>query len=127
MLDREQGRYLVVLQDDFAGRIQNKSDIEETIFPVGMPRLGLRDYEALILSRDAAERIGFLARKVDRAFTGELGVIEVEHLVIESLQRTLRQSDEPNRQFQAGEPCRCFDKATNVLQVDQDVCAFANA
>jgi hypothetical protein len=47
MLDRKERRDLVVLENDFAPGIEDETDVEEAVLPVGMVRLGLRMRKAL--------------------------------------------------------------------------------
>jgi hypothetical protein len=101
MLHGEQGRNFVVPQDDFAFWIQNESDVEEAIGPFWMMRLGLSHDESVVLAGDCAQRAGFRSRNVDRAVAGELGVIQVQYLVIETLQSAFRQSYQSHRKVKA--------------------------
>ena len=54
-------------------------------------------------------------------------VIEVEHLVVEGLQRAFGEGDQPDRKVQAGQPRGRFDQMGQVLEVDLDVAALADA
>ena len=104
MLDREERRDLVVLEDHLAPRVENEADVEEAVLPVGMARLGLRHDEGLVLAGDLAELLCLLPRDVDGALPGIGGVVEVQDLVVEGLQRPLRERDEPDRGSRAREP-----------------------
>src|SRR4029077_19100706 len=102
MLDWKQRRNFIVLEDDFTFRIEDKSDIEVPILPVGMPRLGLGHDERVVLTRDDAQRLGLSARNVDRALARELDVIQIQNLVVEALQCTLGQRNQTHWQLEAG-------------------------
>ena len=71
-----------------------------------MARLRLRHHERPVLLRDLAELGRFLAGDVDRALARELDVIEIEHLVVEALERAFGERDQPHREIEAREP-RC--------------------
>src|ERR1700724_501215 len=102
MLDWKQRRDFVMPQDDFAIRIEDESDIEVPILPVGMPRLGLSHDEGVVLAGHDAKRLGLSARNVDRALPLELDVIQIQNLVVEALQRTLGQRNQTDWQLEAG-------------------------
>src|SRR5438309_4018047 len=91
-----------------------------------MLRLRLRHDERVVLLRDLAERLGLLARDVDRALAREGRVVEVEHLVVERLQGTLRESDEAHGQVEAREPGGGLHEVGEVVEVDLDVLALAD-
>src|SRR5579864_7065872 len=98
MLDWKERRDFVVPQDDLAFRIEDKSDIEVPILPVGMVRLGLGHDEGVVFAGDDAKRLGLSAGNVDRALLRELDVIEIQNLVVEALQRTLGQCNQTDWQ-----------------------------
>src|SRR5262245_16047844 len=104
VLDREERRDLVVLEDHPAARIDDEADVEEAVLQVGVPGLGLRHDKRVVLLRDLAERLRFLAWNVDRAFAGEGRVVEIEDLVVERLERALWAGDEPDRAVEARQP-----------------------
>ena len=99
MLDREQWRHLVMLEDDLALRVEDEADVEEAIRPIRMMRLGLRHNECVVLLCDCAQRVGFAAGNVDCAFTRERDVVEIEYLVVEALQRAFWYRDQTHRQL----------------------------
>src|ERR1700730_3869781 len=102
MLDWKQRRDFIVPKDDFAIRIEDKSDIEIPILPVGMPRLGLGHDGGGVLACDDAQLLGLSTRNVDRALPLELDVIQIQNLVVEALQRTLGQRNQTDWQLEAG-------------------------
>jgi hypothetical protein len=67
------------------------------------------------------------ARDVDRALAREGFVVDVEHLVVEALQRALRNRDQSHRQVQPAEPCRRGHQAVEVLEVAANILAPSNA
>src|SRR5262249_58395210 len=75
----------------------------------------------------AAEVIGLRARDVDRAFPGELLVVEVKDLVVKTLQGAFGDGDEPHRQVQARQPRRGLDEVREVLEVRADLLAAPDA
>ena len=83
MLDRQQWHHFVVPENDLTVRAEDEPDIEEAPGELRMARLGLGHQECIPLPGQAAEEIGLRARDVDRAFPGELFVVEVENLVVE--------------------------------------------
>src|SRR5262244_1559859 len=101
VLDRKEGRDLIMSEDHLASRIDDEANIEEPVFQIGMARLSLGDDEGLILARQLAQLLGLLAWDIDGAFTRELHMIEVEHLIVESLQRPFGQGDESDGEIQA--------------------------
>src|SRR5262249_47315758 len=82
--------------------------------------------EDVVLAGELAERLRLLARDVDGALAGEAGVVEVEDLVVEGLQRALGEGDEPHRNGQAREPGGGLHQGTQVVEVDLDVAALAD-
>lgn len=54
-------------------------------------------------------------------------MIDIENLVVEPLQGTLRDGDETDRDVEAGQPERCLGQSLQMLQVLFDVFAAANA
>jgi hypothetical protein len=77
--------------------------------------------------RASAPSVGLRAGDVDRALPRERLVIEVEYLVVEALQGAFRDGDQPHRQVQAGQPRRGLDQVREVLDVDTDLAAVADA
>src|SRR5262245_12462538 len=126
-LDREQRRQLVVLQDDLAVGIDDEADVEETILPVLMARLGLRHDEDVPFARELADLVGLRARNVDAAGARVIGVIDVEHLVVEAHESAFRNGEQPHRDVEIGEPERRFGETLEVLDIVLDVLAPANA
>jgi hypothetical protein len=72
---------------DRAVRVDDETDIEETVGPVLVPRLGLRHDEHAPIARQTAEAVGLRAGDIDRAGARKFGVIDIENLVVEPLQR----------------------------------------
>src|SRR5262249_60473035 len=93
----------------------------------GVARLRLRHDERVVFLRDLAQSLGLFPRNVDRALARERRVVEVEYLVVERLQRALREGDEPDGNIEAREPRCRFDQVREVLEVDLDVAALADA
>ena len=127
VLHRQQRHDLVVLEDDVALGAQDEPDVEEAPGELRMARLGLGHHERVPLPGQTAEIIGLRAGDVNRAFGGELLVIEVEHLVVEPLQRSLGHGDQPDRQVQAGQPRRGLDQVREMLEVRLDLVTAADA
>src|SRR4051812_40778484 len=113
-----------MLQDHVAFRIDDETDVEEAILPVGMAGFGLSDDESIVLACELAEIRGLLTRDVDCAFAGELNMIEIQHLVVESLQSAFGKRDQSHRKIEARQPCGCLDQMRKMLEVEQDVAAF---
>src|SRR6266542_3326831 len=97
VLDRVERCQLVVLQDDFATRVDDEADIEEAIGERLVARLGLAHDEHVPVACQLAEIVGFSAGDVDRGFPSIGGVIEAEEFVREALQRALGQQHESHR------------------------------
>ena len=116
--------HLVVLEDEPAARVQDEPDVEVAVLPVRVPRLGLGDDEHVVLARDLAERLRLLAGDIDRALPGEGGVVEVQDLVVERLERALGKRDQPHRDGQAREPRGGLHQVVQVLDVDLDVASL---
>src|SRR5215467_7707400 len=127
MLDRQQRHDLVMPKDHLAFRAENEPDVEEAPGELRMTRLGLRHYERVPLPGQPPQVVGLRARDVDRAFGGELLVVEVEDLVIETLQGAFGYGDEPHRQVQARQPRRGLDEVREVLEVRADLLAAPDA
>jgi hypothetical protein len=116
-----------VLQDHGAIRIDDKADIEEPVGPVFVPRFGLCHDEDTPAPREAPEAISFRAGYVDRAGPRELGVIDVEHLVVEALQCAFGNGDEADGNVEARQPKRRLGEAFEMLEILFDIFAAANA
>ena len=123
----QQGDDLVMLQDDRAVRIDDKADIKEPIRPILVARLGLRHDVDAPGAGEPPEPVGFRAGNIDGAGPRELGVIDVEDLVVEPLQRTLGNGDEANRNIEVRQPERRLGQAFQMLQVLLDVLSAADA
>src|SRR6185295_17162072 len=52
---------------------------------------------------------------------------EIEHLVVEPLQRALGEGDKPHGQIEARQPSRRLHEVRQVLEIDRDVLALADA
>ena len=83
-LDRQQRRNLVVLQDHLAVGIDDEADVEETVLPFLMARLGLRHDVDVPLARELADLVGFGTGYVDAAGARIIGVVDIKHFVVES-------------------------------------------
>src|SRR2546425_2603008 len=127
VLDGEQRRNFIMLQDHLAARVDDEAHVEEAVLEVGVPGLGLGHDERVVLLGDLAERLRLLAGDVDRALAGEGGVVEVEHLVVERLQRALGERDQPHGNVERRQPRGRFHQVAQVLEVDLDVLALADA
>src|SRR5437867_3985664 len=92
-----------------------------------MASLRLRHDERVVLLGDLAELFGLLAWNIDRALPGEGRVVEVEHFIVERLQRSLREGDQPHRNIEARQPRRRLHQVREMLEVDLDVLALADA
>ena len=86
-----------------------------------MARLRLGDDEDVVLARDLSELVRLLPRDVDGALPGERGVVEVQHLVVERLERSLREGDQPDRDREARQPRSRLHEMVEMLEVDLDV------
>src|SRR5262249_1272383 len=102
-------------------------DVEKTVFPFGMMRLGLRNEERVVVARNFAQRFGFGPWNIDRALASERGMVEVQHLVIEALQRAFGHRNQPDRQIRARGPCSTFRQMGEMVEVDRDVRPRADA
>ena len=76
---------------------------------------------------ELAQRLGLLARDVDRALAREVDVVEVQDLVVEALKRSLGDGDQPHREVEAGQPGRGLHQVSQVLEVGPDVLSLADA
>src|SRR5262249_9756531 len=117
VLDREQRHDLVVFEDHLAVWADDESDVEEAPGELRMAGLRLRHQKGVPLPRELAEIVGLRARDVNRAFPRELLVVDVEDLVVESLQGAFGDGDEPHRQVQAGQPRCRLDEVREMLEV----------
>src|SRR5580704_2024927 len=92
-----------------------------------MPGLRLSHQEGVPLPGQRAEVVGLRPGDVNRALPRERLVIEVENLVVETLQCAFGYSDEPYRQVQAGQPRRGLDQVREMLEIRLDLTAMADA
>ncbi len=116
-----------MLQDDLAIGIDDETDVEEAILPVLMARLGLRYDEDVPFARELADLVGLRPRNVDTAGARIVGVIDVEHLVVEAHQGAFRNGQEPHRDVEIGQPERRLGQALEMLEIVLDVLAPADA
>ena len=116
-----------MLQDHGAVRIDDESDIEEPVGPVRVARLGLCHDVGAPAAGELPEAVGFRAWNIDGAGPRKLGMVDIENLVIEPLQRTFRYGDEAHGYVKAGQPEGCFGQAFEMLKVLCDVLASAYA
>ena len=110
MFDRKQWRDLVMLQNHLALGVENEADVEEAVFDIRVTCFGLCYDKGIVGASDGAECFGLFARNVDGAFSGKLHVIEIQDLVIKTLQRAFGEGDEAYGQIQAGQPGGGFDQ-----------------
>src|SRR5712691_2506839 len=127
MLDREQRNYLVMPENHLAIRAEDEADVEETPGEFGMTGLGLGHQESVPLPCQPAQIVRLGPRVVNRALGRELLVIEVKDLVVETLQGTFGDRDEPHRQVQAGQPRCRLDEVREVLEVRLDLVPVPDA
>ncbi len=128
VLDRLERHHLVVTQDHVAALgLDHDAAVEEPAGKLGVPRLGGRDDVRVPRARELAERLRLRPGNVDCALACVRLVVGVEHLVRESLQAPLRNADEAHRQVHAREPGSCLDHVRDVLEVDHDLVAPADA
>src|SRR5580658_11176226 len=116
-----------MLQNDLAVGIDDEADIEEAVLPVLMARLGLRHDEDVPLAGELADLVGLGARNIDAAGARVIGVVDVEHLVVESHQRAFGDRQKPHRDVEIGQPERRLGQALEMLDIVLDVVAPANA
>jgi hypothetical protein len=116
-----------VPENDLPARVDDEADVEVAVLQVGMARLGLGHDERAVLLGDLAEGFRLLAGNVDRALARERDVVEIEHLVVEGLQRAFGKGDQPDGQIQARQPRRGLHQVRQVVDVDLDVCALPDA
>jgi hypothetical protein len=121
VLDREQRRGLVVLEDDVAVGIEDEGVVEEHLREVRVGRLRLGHHVDAELARDFAEHARLRTRDLDRRLLRELRVVGVEDLVREPLQRALRDRDVAHGVVEARQPRRRLHHPVDVLDVALDV------
>jgi len=90
-----------MLQDDGAIRIDDEPYIKKTVRPILVTRLGLRHDEGAPAAGEPPDPVGFRTRNIDGAGPRELGMVDIQNLVVEPLQRTLRDGDETHRNVEA--------------------------
>ena len=100
VLNGEERRNLVVLQDHLAFWIENKPNVEEPIFDLRVTSFGLGYDKGIVLSGDFSEFFGLLARDVDGTFSCKLHMIEIKHFIIEGLKCSFREGNQPDRKVQ---------------------------
>ena len=83
-----------MLENHLAFGVDDESHVEESILQVGMPSLGLRHDERVVFARYLAQFFGFVSGNVDGTFTRKLHMIEIEDLIVESLQSAFGKGDE---------------------------------
>nr|WP_245431035.1 hypothetical protein [Rhodoplanes roseus] len=126
-LHRQQRAELVVLEDDRAVRVDDEADVEEAVLPVRMAGLGLRHDVDVPLARELGDLVRLRARDVDRAGVGEVGVVDVQDLVVEAHQAALGNGEEADRDVEVGQPEGRLGQALQMLDVVLDVVARADA
>jgi hypothetical protein len=67
-------------------------------------RLGLGHDERVVLSRNLPQFFSFFARYVNRTFTRELDMVKIEHFVVERLQSSLWEGDQPHGDIESRQP-----------------------
>src|SRR5207247_9953674 len=100
-----------------AAGVDDEAHVEEAVLEIGMLRLRLRHDERVVLPGDLAERLGLLARNVDRALPRERRVVEVEDLVGEGLRGALRKGDRSHREVEARQPRPGLQQLPDMLEV----------
>jgi hypothetical protein len=105
VLNREQRHELVMLQDHGSVLgLDHEPNVEEAARELGMSRLRLGDHVRIPLLRQPPEVIGLGSRDIDRTLPCVGLVIEVEHLVGESLKPALGDADQPHGKVHARQP-----------------------
>src|SRR5262249_48357529 len=127
VLHRKQWGNLVVLENHLSFSVDNEADIKEAILEVGVTRLGLGHDERVVLSRNLPQFFGFFARYVNRAFTRELDVVKIEHFVVERLQSSLWEGDQPHGDIESRQPTGSLDQVLQMIEVDLNVFAAADS
>jgi hypothetical protein len=77
--------------------VDDESHVEESVGPFGVAGFGLGHHVDVVLEGDLGQGVGLGAGDVDGTGVGEGGVIEIEHLVVEALQRPFGPGDQPHR------------------------------
>ncbi len=102
VLNGEEWRDFVVLQDHLTLRVENETDVEETIFDLRMLCLCLGHDKGVIRFRYLAKRFSFFTGNIDSAFPGERDMVEVEYLIVKCLECSFREGNQPNWKVEAG-------------------------
>src|SRR5262245_56686069 len=113
-------------EDDLAPGVDDESHVEEAVLEIGVAGLGLGHDEGVVLLGDVTQELRLLPGDVDGALSRELDMIQVEHLVVEALERALREGDEPHGDVEAGQPGGGLHQMREVVQIDLDVLALAD-
>ena len=106
-----------MLEDEAAVRVKNKTDVKKQVRPVLVAGLGLSHDEHPPLAGQLAQLVGLGAGNINRAGAGELGVVNVQHLVVETLERPLRDGQQPDRDVEVRQPERGRGQAFDMLDV----------
>src|SRR5262249_33371923 len=91
-----------------------------------MARLGLRHDVDVPLPRQLADLLGLGSRNVNAARASVVGMIHVQHFIIESHQRAFRNGEQTHRNIEIGKPERRLGETFEVLDVVFDFLAPAN-
>src|SRR5262245_9309267 len=92
-----------------------------------MTRLGLRHNENIPLSRQLTDFVGFRSRNVNATSAGVVGMVHVQHFVIETHQCDLRDRKQAYRDVKIGKPERRLSEPLEVLDIMLDLLASTDA
>ena len=116
-----------MLQNNLAVGIDDKADVEEAVRPILMARLGLRHDVDVPLFGELADLVGLRAGNVDAAGARVVGVVDVEHFVVEPHQRAFGDREQLYGNVEIGQPERRLGQTLDVLDIVLDVVAAADA
>src|SRR5450759_736376 len=125
-LDRQERRDFVVLEDDLTVWIDDEADIEEAILPIFVARLGLRHDEHVPLPCKFSDLVSLRPRNIDTTRAGIVGMIDIQHFVIEAHQRALGDREQTNWNVKIGQPEGRLGQALEMLDVMFDLLAPTN-
>ena len=116
-----------MLQNYFPLWIEDKPNVEEAIFQVGVAGFSLGHDERVVLARNLPQFFRFLARNVNGALARELRVVQIKHLVVEGLQGAFRKSNQPHRNIKGRKPTGSLHQVVQMIEIDFDVLAAADS
>jgi hypothetical protein len=96
----------------------DESSIEKLLGKRGVLHLGPGYDVAVVLLGFPPQLLGFLARNIESHLLDVFFVVQVEHLIGEALQTTLRDADQTHRQVDGAESRCRVDQFGNVADVD---------